>query len=208
VASFDGVNDYVNCSNDVSLDITGQITLAAWVKTQDAGNSEHNPYVAKGDSSYAIKHRTANEIEFFIYDANTWYSAAFPVTSSFNGVWHHLAGTYDGSNVKLYVDGELTGNTAHTGSIASNTYNVNIGRDSQNTDRLYEGEIDDIRIYGRALSQGEVAYLAGKTTTFTQPLELMLTPYGSAINLYEDDAIDLRDYAILASMWLEVLLWP
>ena len=48
----------------------------------------------------------------------------------------------------------------YTGTIATTTYPVNIGRNSQNTDRLYEGAIDEVRIYNRALTEGEILFLA------------------------------------------------
>jgi hypothetical protein len=207
VASFDGVNDYVDCGSSTIFDINDQITLSVWVKTNDTGNGEHNPYVAKGDHSYAIKHRTDNNIEFFIYDG-AWYSAAFPVDSSFNGVWHHLAGTYDGSQVKLYVDGNSVAPTEHSGAIASSTSPVNIARDAENTDRLYDGLIDDVRIYNRALSHGGVAWLAGKTSVYTQPLDILLSPQDTAIDMNSDGTIDLKDYALLVDIWLQEQLWP
>lgn len=156
---FDGINDYVDCGNDSIFDITGQITITCWVNTSDCGNSQHNPYVGKGDHTYAIKHRSDNNIEFFIYDGG-WNSASYSVDSSFNGQWHHLAGTYDGSEVKLYVDGQLQDTTSHTGSIDTDTYDLNIARNSEETGRFYEGAIDDIRIYSRALDADEIAQLA------------------------------------------------
>ncbi len=55
---------------------------------------------------------------------------------------------------------------------------------------------------------GDVASLAGKTATFTQPLHLLLTPPDPKINLYNDDTIDLKDYALLADMFLDEVLWP
>ena len=213
---FNGVTDYVDCSNDVSLNepnITGKITLAAWVKTNDCGNSEFNPYITKGDHAYTLQQRSPagtgiNELEIAIYGTGTtWYFASTPVDSSFNGVWHHLAGTYNGSQVKLYVDGELNAITDYVGPIATSTANVNLGKSSDFTDRWYEGALDDVRIYSRALSQEEVAYLAERST-FTQPLEPLLTPHNPGINLYKDGTIDLRDYAVLASKWLEEVLWP
>ncbi len=156
----DGEDDYVDCNDAVGFNITGEITLSAWVNTSDAGNDEHNPFVGKGDQSYAIKHATSNAIEFFIYDNDSWQTIQSSVTSSFNGIWHHVAGTYDGSQLKLYVDGGLVAMMDYEGSIASSTYPVNIGRNSQETDRLYEGSIDEVRIYNRALSEGEILYLA------------------------------------------------
>ena len=155
----DGVDDYVDCGNSSSFDITEEITLSAWVNTGDAGNGEHNPFVGKGDQSYAIKHDDGNSMEFFIYD-DDWQTLDSSVDDSFNGEWHHVAGTYDGTQLRLYVDGGLADSADYIGSIATTTYSVNIGRNSQNTDRLYEGAIDDVRIYNRALSAGEILYLA------------------------------------------------
>ena len=79
---------------------------------------------------------------------------------SFNGSWHHVAGTFDGTQLRLYVDGSLADSMDYTGTIATTTYPVNIGRNSQNTDRLYEGAIDEVRIYNRALTEGEILFLA------------------------------------------------
>ena len=218
---FNGVHDYVDCSNNVSLNepnITGKITLAAWVNTRDSGianidaNNYFSPYITKGDHAYTLQHAgkiTTNELEIALYDAGTtWYFASTPVDSSFNGVWHHLAGTYNGSQIKLYVDGELKATTDYVGPIRSATANVNLGKSFDFTDRWYEGALDDVRIYSRALSHGEVAWLAGKTTPFTQPLEQLLTPQNLGIDMYKDGRIDLRDYAVLASKWLEEVLWP
>jgi len=208
---FNGVNDYVDCGNDVSLDINDAITLAVWVKTDDAGNGEFNPYIAKGDNAYTLQHRNVNDLEIAIYDAGAWYFANIPVDSSFNGVWHHLAGTYNGSQIKLYVDGELNATTDYVGSIASETANVNLGRSSDFTDRLYEGLLDEVRIYSRVLSQDEVAYLAGKPAgiPFTQPLYMLLTPPDPNISLlYDDGIINFKDYAVLADEWLEKQIWP
>jgi beta-galactosidase len=214
VASFD-VNDYVDCGNDASLsepNITGKITLAAWVKTNDCGNGQFNPYIAKGDHAYTLQHRAPpgtgiNELEIAIYDGTAWDFASTPVDISFNGVWHHLAGTYNGSQIKLYVDGELKDTNDYVGSIPSETNNVNLGTSSDFTDRWYEGLLDDVRIYSRALSQEEVASLAERST-FTQPLEPLLTPQNPGVDLYGDGVIDFRDFAVLAEMWLEEQLWP
>ena len=157
--SLDGVDDHIDCGSSASFDITEQITLSVWVNTNDSGNGQHNPFVGKGDRSYAIKHASGNSMEFFIYD-NTWQTLSSPVNDSFNGSWHHVAGTFDGTQLRLYVDGSLADSMDYTGTIATTTYPVNIGRNSQNTDRLYEGAIDEVRIYNRALTEGEILFLA------------------------------------------------
>ena len=156
--SFDGVNDYVDLGNDESFDISEQISLSAWVNTNDSGNSEDNPYVVKGDHTYGVKHYASNQIQFFIYDGS-WYTANVGVDDSFNGEWHHVAGTYDGMELKVYVDGALSATTAHAGSIEIQTHNLNIARNSEEDDRFYDGVIDEVKIYNRALSHPEIRFL-------------------------------------------------
>jgi beta-galactosidase len=208
--ALDGMEDYVNCGVDASLDIADVITLSAWVKTNDAGDGQHNPYLAKGDTSYAIKGHANNSVEFFIYDGD-WFVAQWPYDSSFNGVWHHVAGTYDGIQLKLYIDGALRSVSDYIGYIASNQYAVNIGRNSEADDgtRFYEGAIDDVRIYTRALSSAEIAYLADTTPSDGQ----LYVPIPSFAELYSSESagsrrIDFKDYAELASAWLEQSVWP
>ena len=183
----DGVDDYVDCGNDDSLNIVDEITLAVWVKTNDAGNREHNPYVMKGDYSYALKYRSTNEIEFFIFDGG-WRFVRYDAGISFNDVWHHIAGTYDGNKLKLYIDGGLEATTAHTGSINISAYNVNIGRNSMIPDRLYGGMIDDVRIYNYALTDDEILYLS-----CTEPIKG---------DIDGNCRVDFRDFALLLSEWL------
>ena len=158
--SFDGVNDFVDLGNNAAFDITDQITLSAWVNPNDAGNGQHNPYVGKGDQAYAIKHANSNTIEFFIYDGG-WFTANVSVDDSFNGEWHHVLGTYDGNELKTYVDGVLGATTVHQGSIDIQTHNLTIAQNSQETDRYYEGVIDEVKIYDRALTEAEIRFLVG-----------------------------------------------
>ncbi len=72
----------------------------------------------------------------------------------------------------------------------------------------FNGLIDELTLFSRALSQAEVASLAGKTATFTQPLVYLLTPQDANMDMNADGAINFKDYAMLADTWLEVVLWP
>jgi hypothetical protein len=150
---FDGFDDCINCGNPEIFDINESISLLTWVKTDAAGNSADQSYVTKGDKGYALRHSGDNNIEFRITDE---INALSPVGSSFNGQWQHLAGTYDGSHLKLYINGELRTTTTSSELITTNVYNVNIARESVGNRFLYEGAIDDVRIYNRALTQEEI----------------------------------------------------
>jgi len=139
--------------------MTDAVSLSVWVNMADAGNGQHNPFIAKGDRGYVVKHNTSNEFETFIYDGG-WHTATYPVDDTWNGEWHHVASTYDGVKLRLYVDGILRTTTEYAGQIGITEYGVNLGRNSQNTDRLYNGLLDEARIYQGALSPADVAALA------------------------------------------------
>jgi regulation of enolase protein 1 (concanavalin A-like superfamily) len=153
----DGTNDYVDCGNSEVFDITEQITLSVWVKPEAAGNNAHQHYLGKGNNAYCIKHNSWNNLEVVIYIGG-WKVATFPLDDSYNGLWYHFAGTYDGSQIKLYINGALIATTDQTGAINTNTNNAQIGtRDGGQW--FYNGVIDDARIYNRALSDDEIKKL-------------------------------------------------
>ncbi|MGB2862620.1 MAG: LamG-like jellyroll fold domain-containing protein [Sedimentisphaerales bacterium] len=160
---FDGVDDYVDLGNDPIFDITGsEVTLALWVNTQDIGTGENNPWLGKGDTSYMLKgHRENNEIEFFIYDGG-WITAHADVGADFNGEWHHAAGVFDGEQLIIYVDGEEAVAVDYEGvGIVPNAYNVALGSNTQASGRFSESILDEAMIYNKALSAGEISFLAG-----------------------------------------------
>jgi parallel beta-helix repeat protein len=171
---FNGVDDGVDCPNSPSLDVTGPITLAAWVKTEDSGDGKTHEYIVKGHRAYALRHQQDNVIEFMIFDGLSFCNARCRVNSSFNGVWHHLAGVYDGGRLALYIDGQLQVpsnhvDSAHVGSIASSVVHVGIGCNMDDPSLHFTGAIDDARIYSRALTDAEVAHLARPAVSDPDP---------------------------------------
>jgi hypothetical protein len=159
----DGVDDYVDFGNDPIFDLTGsEVTLTDWVNVNDFGNGENDPWIGKGDTSYMLKgHRDGTQIEFFIYDGG-WIAAHADVGADANNTWLHAAGTFDNKKLVIYVDGEIGATLDYEGGgILNNEYNVALGSNSQASGRFSEGIHDDVMVYNRALSAGEIRYLAG-----------------------------------------------
>ncbi|MBN1972287.1 MAG: discoidin domain-containing protein [Sedimentisphaerales bacterium] len=156
---FSGQAQYIDCQAGESLNITKEITLSLWVDTNDAGDNLRHSYMMKGEMTYGLKHTTSNNIQFYIY-YDGYHEVLTPVTEAFNGQWHHLAGTFDGQVMKLYIDGVLMGSTQYKGGInRDNNYALSFGRNNQGdglNQWYYEGFLDDIRVYNRALSQQEI----------------------------------------------------
>jgi hypothetical protein len=158
--SLNGTTDYVDCGNGATLNITDTVTLSAWIKPTDITPTTLQDFIGKGDHAYAIRVSSA-QVQFYFYDAATWHQFNSPTyPSTFNGVWHHAAGTFDGVQVRIYVDGVLVRSALYTGGIASATQNVSIGSNTEAAGRLFNGQVDDVRIYHGTLSTSDIVKLA------------------------------------------------
>ena len=108
--------------------------------------------------------------------------------------WHHLAASYDGTTLKWYGDGRLIGSDSTR--VLDTPDNVHMGKRDDN-ENYWPGRVDEVRIYNRVLTDAQIAWLAGLTTTFSIPADLR-----------QDNVIDFKDFAVLADSWLEELRWP
>jgi hypothetical protein len=158
-AVFDGNNDYVSIADSSDFDVTGPITVATWINVSSFTKTWQAIFT-KGDSAWRLsRNGNTNTIHF----ACTGLSQ-FRVDGSIdvnNGLWHHIAGVYDGSTLMLYVDGQLDASVASSGSISTNNYDVEIGRNAQAGGREFHGAIYDARVYDRALCPDEILQLYG-----------------------------------------------
>jgi hypothetical protein len=159
---------YVTVEESPSIDVTDPpLTVECWVNPTDPneGGNGYEPYLTKvGDTGQYSLHRTSldnpanGQLEFAVSSDGTFYTPQSPVPDDWQGTWHHLAGVFDGSAVKLYVDGEEKDSVAFSGTLADTTSPVEIGRNFGNQERnLTDGTvIDRVRIHRQALGASEL----------------------------------------------------
>jgi len=112
--------------------------------------------------------------------------------------WHHLAATYDGTTIRWYGDGAFIGSLVRTPALnTEDTVHIGQRGDSGEAVNFFPGKIDDVKIWNRALTGAQIAWLAGRTSTFSIPADLR-----------QDNVINFKDFAVLADSWLEEVLWP
>jgi outer membrane lipoprotein-sorting protein len=150
-----GKGDYVEISNESAFDITGQITVSAWVNITDVPQ-EWTGIVTKGDSAWRLSTSFAKNVFHFGVSARDYLNGQTTVDS---GQWHNVVDVYDGQKISIYVDGKLDASMPRTGPIATNDFPVCIGENIELKGRCFHGLIDDVRIYNYALSENEIVEL-------------------------------------------------
>lgn len=156
---FDGVDDYAQATLAPGLNGAGQGSIVAWFRTgtAPAGLTNLVTATATGGTISGLGLRTQNATQL-----SAIASGGFVALSTFNysdGRWHQFASVYDGANLILYVDGVPLAATPMTGTLLADDFLLEIGRQSGASARYFTGQIDDVRVYSRALPPGEVAWL-------------------------------------------------
>jgi hypothetical protein len=172
--SFNGSGQYVKIPKAPDLDVGNQLTVEFWMRA-DPANPLNSIQGFVTSDFYAAEISSGGGSHMGVdFAISTDGGATYAEIASANGggavvsagVWHHVAGTYDGTNVVLYIDGQPYGNpVAHSGAISSMLANsfVAIGSEDgrsgcpscQGT-RYFNGRIDEASIYNRALSAAEI----------------------------------------------------
>ncbi|MBU3924166.1 MAG: LamG domain-containing protein, partial [Nanoarchaeota archaeon] len=152
---FDG-NDYIVKSTTTNLNIVGDVTFAAWVKT-DALYPSNYGFIFQGDNpdSYFALSDGQVLLSLSIGGVRRAMVGNYPISI---GDWHHVVGTWDGSMMRIYVDGEERNSAGpYSGILAvSNGGVMNIGKYSLAGAYYFDGFLDDVMVYNKALSGNEV----------------------------------------------------
>ena len=177
VLCLDGEGDWLDCGNDMRLNIVSEISIICWVKLHKP-NKPRQTLISKGKNAWRLECVVNPEgIEFGCSGLIIQDDISGRVRGETNvndERWHHVAGVYDGTRMCLYVDGKLDVLSNASGIINTNSYNASIGendylRANESQDRSFNGFIDDVRVYDYALSESEIkALYTGKESDKTR----------------------------------------
>lgn len=181
---FDGSSQYATVPDNSSLDVTNAVTLAAWIKPEKSGSAQ--VIMKKGltgeSDGYELSLVSNGKIFFRINQLTNGetYRLNSSVTHPTDGVtWMHIAASFDGSTIRLYINGKENKAVSFSSpvSIISNSLPLGIGAQSNGGNR-YQGALDDLRVYNRALSASEISGLAGMPAISESKMERLYTQQG------------------------------
>ena len=155
--NFDGVNDLVNINHSTSLNLTSAFTLEAWVRPTNVagwrdilmkeipGNQSYSLYATDGPNGPAASYANVNS------EVSARGGGTLPLNT-----WTHVASTFGGGSLKLYINGVLVNTQSLTGNVRTSTLPLRIGGNLIWTDENFAGQIDEVRVYNRSLTQAEI----------------------------------------------------
>ena len=175
ISDFNVLNGWSRFYNDNSSSVTSHgtnglqlntLTLEVWAKVQSAdtydGILSYGQAVAGNESGYGFVYFNGLWRFFLVTNSSTqdqWESN--PATSIQNGVWTHLAGTYDGSEIKIYKNGVLVSAAGRTGNVDYDHVSgldFSVGKFKNDANNNYfNGQVCDVRLWNYARSQSEIA---------------------------------------------------
>ena len=203
-ASFDGADDGITTAN---FNTPSNFTVGVWAKSDTSTWSANGTLLSKRDSFVLHPNGGGTSISMYVRNtSNAWNFTTFDVSTISNFSitdWHHYGASFDGSTVKLFIDGVERGSVAFTGTLRVDSGPMTIGRDDGNP-FYFDGSLDDARLYSRALSGAEMATLAANSSavleqTFTIAAvndAPVATNLSAPETFTEDTALNLTDIFI------------
>ena len=170
---FDGIDDYIDCGKDTSLDITGAITVAVWIYSDDY-TQPWSSIAGRGAYSYELRfHGSTGCLQLRLYNGTEAPSRAITTDALTNGEWYYVVATYDkdggSNNNKIYRNGVLDDEDTWAGGDLAKGSVFKIGlRADYPVDNYFKGVIDELKIYNKALSAAQILaeYNAHKQINF------------------------------------------
>ena len=160
--SFDGLDDYVEISNTPDLS-SQSFTIEAWIKFSETA-TYHGTVVVKGrihNENYGLYVDLFGKVRWqFTSGGGYVYLDSNSIIN--DDQFHHVVGTYDGTELKIYIDGSLDTLSAETRVPDVNNHSLRIGMRNDNGETPFLGIMDEVAFYNRALSGFEIQQLSNR----------------------------------------------
>lgn len=166
--SFNGSNSYISVPASASLNSpTTGCTQAAWVYLYGTSlvGSGFNPLLMKSlTTENGFMYRMIANPDYIGAAFNTWNTAMSAAQATPLNQWHHVATVFNGSTVRYFYDGAFIGTQPMVMTITADNRPLTIGADTPGVFEIFNGKIDDVCIYNRALSDADILQLKNQTT--------------------------------------------
>lgn len=162
-ADFDGVDDYIEIPDAPALDMSSELTVAAWINVRSLPTGGGLHTIISKDWNYEFHVNSSGQI-FWWWNDSGGTTRSFATASSISlNQWHHVAITYASGSQVIYVDGNVGATRSYTGNLRLNDLPLLIGTDWNFISRAFDGLIDEVYVVPLSYSQAEIQTLRDAT---------------------------------------------
>ena len=184
--SFDGTNDFVEVPSSAGLSITGPITVEAWIQRSATTPQSIVEKYGTNQGGYGLRVMSNGRLQFFTIGDNETSDAVTGGSTLFVGTWYHVAGVWDGTALRVYVNGGLNVISSSTLSPGAGSSSLKIGARGHDAGTPFAGLIDEVAVFNRALTAAEIQaiYNAGSVGKCLTPVYITsVNKSGNNLNL-------------------------
>ena len=204
---FNGSSSYVAVPDTAALDVRDGFSVAVWVRHDGSPLKDWEAILAKGDSAYRLHLNGGCEISDSL-PGNTRHGFTLGLNGGCSGAdlnsnvvpapgtWYHVAATYDRSMMHIYINGNLVNSASYAQPIAANNFDLFIGENSQQRNRYWSGDIDELSIWDNAITPQQIIAHRDRTRPCSNcgGVEFVITHDNNGINcLAETIQVDVVD---------------
>jgi len=205
--NFDGSSAYVAVPDSGLLDVQDGFSIAVWVRHDSTALNDWEAILAKGDSAYRLHLNGGCSIADTL-PGNTTHGITLGLNGGcagadlnsnvvpLPGTWYHVAATYDRATMRIYINGNLVNSASYGAAINTNNFDLFIGENSQNNNRHWSGDIDELTIWDGAITPLQVVEHRDRTRPCTNcgGVEFLISHDNYGINCLDEtlrvDVID------------------
>ena len=211
--NFNGSSDDCTIRNASSLNPKDEITVEAWIKPESFGTNIYDNSIfckhgwGSGNAGYVLRCGASGAVSFNVASSGgSWQEANSKSGVISTGEWYHIAGTFDGDTVAVYVNGILVATKLYSGAMNPSSINAKIGELAYGKGgRNFDGDIDEVKVWTKAIEEDTIRTWMCRRTTSKHPNYSKLSGYwklderkGSDI---DDASVNGNDGKIYGPQW-------
>ena len=174
---FGGTGSYVLVPDDDALDLSDEVTFMGWFSLNEPIVGQRRMMSKNNSVFFLFDFSDPNSLDFLVKPNNDF--AESTTVDWAIGEWYHFAGTYDGDALRIYINGELEGETGGVPPIDTSDLDLWIGADDwQLPTTSLPGIMDDVRIYSKALTADEIKEVMEGVTAVQMSADKLLITWG------------------------------
>jgi hypothetical protein len=200
--NFSGELDFIEVLDNNTLDFTNSYSLSAWYRTTNP-NLADQAILGKGrhefGTGYHLLFNSLSKIQFGFNNGEDYENSTInsgvttQITDILESNWHHVVGTYDGTTAKLFIDGVLVNFLEIEYTLWNSEQSLLFGKETYGLNRQFDGDLDDIGMWDRVLSENEIEkiFLSKPQTTTDVNYHSHPTDFGGKVECYPNPTTDV-----------------